>query len=304
MLSVVLFILVAALIIGGGIALKVLSGGSSTVFVLTAICVRLILGSTVFYFSAFLLAFYILFRYALKVVNKSAHDKIFGSDGLSTFEAMLSVGLMFVEFTVLTLCFSFNYQDYTISGHNFQFFRLAFFTTLGTTAAIGIAKIADGFAKSGFKVANSQKSSPLEIGSITLFGALAAAIVSFAVGVLVYFVNNSTIGAMIVTLLSFIGYLLRPLLAEYFEERTDVAVTAKQQNDFQSTDETTSETKELSKETSQTTENTAKSDVLKTQNAPQRKQRRGVKGFDDKSVTFATVFIVSLAALIISLLIR
>lgn len=215
MLNAFLVVLLACAIITFGILSKRLNFQNGTVTLLLGVSIYIVLGRIVFFVSGVMLAFYYLICYLLYLFSKSLYAKVFENVKK---DAGLMVALGGTLFAILLVLFL-NKSTYDEMNYNFSFFKLVFFVSLASGFSLAFSNVINGFAKGGISLSTNSKTPPCEIGSITIIGALGAAISCFAIGFLVFTLENNVIWAIITVLLGFIGYLADALIKEKLQKR-------------------------------------------------------------------------------------
>ena len=211
-MNIFLIILVCALILALGLTAKRLNAGGVIILIPLGVAIYIALGKGTFFLSAGTLAVIYLFITLLKFFSKSAYNAVF-EDKSPTLTLGVHVGLLFLELSLLVLTKS--TYDGMFTG--FGFVKLAFYTTLATSASLALSRTTGGFATTGINIVTNKKTLPFEKGSITIIGAVSAFFVCFAIAIIYYFIAKSAITACICCLLSFVGYVLNALICAKFQ---------------------------------------------------------------------------------------
>lgn len=214
MLNVFICLLLGISLLFVGIFFKIIDNGAAVVFALLLTITRLVFDATCFYVLLGCLFAIIIARFLLKKFLFTAYEKLL-NDKYALDNAISSFGLSFCLLAVLVLCIEF----FPYASNDFNFCRIAFFVSLGASVSIELSRICNGFAKTGVAISNSKKTSPLNSGAITVYGAVISFVASFSFGLVYYFKDRKTIPAIICVLLSFIAYLVYSFFVEKFEYR-------------------------------------------------------------------------------------
>ncbi len=214
-MDIVYILLILTAIIVLGILSKRLNIQSSLILILGGILVYIFLSKASFYACGIGVAFYYLIAMLLRFYSKSLYEKAFEFYPKNGLPLLAYGGLLFAIILVYVL----NKSTYDDMDYNFNFLRLAFFTCYASGLSLAVSQIVNGFSKYAINISTNKKTLPFEIGSVTIIGALASFVCSFAVGIFVYYECANVIWAIICAIISFIGYLANALIMDKFQTR-------------------------------------------------------------------------------------